>query len=435
MNSKIFISVLVYMAGLMAFGEMPEVELPKINYDVFWEVEKETTYPEASKDSEVYVPEESEPSDAEKRVVYATAVANIRNLPSTKGNVVGQTAVNHDYELIEKLDNGWYELKINGVIVYSYGDYFSDFPVNKKPRDNPYTYDAMINDIEQIASEYPTEIKAEVLGKSYDDRDIYLLTLGNKNAEKAVLFTASIHGAEYITTQLVMAQVEYYLDNQEEYYDGMRIGDILDNVCIYVIPMVNPDSVVINQNGFFAIDNDELREGLFELEYSDNWSSNARGVDLNRNFPTSGFGNDNGAAQDYDSPSYKYYEGEYAASEKETQLIIDFVTDKDNISAYISYHSKGEVIYWNKGQKGDLYNNNSDIVDIIAGLTRYKNIKAYQVKSGIDYEWAVLEQGIPGCTVEIGDMDSYFPVRQTQWPDIWERNQYVMLAVGKYFIN
>mgnify|MGYP003312384665 FL=1 len=100
--------------------------------------------------------------------------------------------------------------------------------------------------------------------------------------------------------------------------------------------------------------------------------------------------------------------------------------------AYISYHTKGEVIYWNKGQKGDLYKNTSDIVKLIAKLTGYRNIKDYQLKSGIDYEWAILEAKIPGCTVEIGDMDSYFPVRQSQWPDIWKRNQYVMIAVSKY---
>mgnify|MGYP003309421257 FL=1 len=274
-----------------------------------------------------------------------------------------------------------------------------------------------------------------MLGTSYDDRNIYLLTVGNPEAEKAMFFTASIHGAEYISSQLIMAQIEYYLDNLNEKYDSVSFEEILSKVCIYVIPMVNPDSVAISQNGFFAISNKELREQLFKLEYTDMWSSNARGVDLNRNFPTVGFGNENGSKQEYSGPSFKYYEGEYAASEKETQLIIDFVKSKDNLCAYISYHTKGEVIYWNKGQKGDLYKNTSDVVKLIAKLTGYRNIKDYQLKSGIDYEWAILEAKIPGCTVEIGDMDSYFPVRQSQWPDIWKRNQYVMIAVSKYALD
>ena len=82
-----------------------------------------------------------------------------------------------------------------------------------------------------------------------------------------------------------------------------------------------------------------------------------------------------------------------------------------------------------------MYKNTSDIVKVIAKLTGYRNIKDYQLKSGIDYEWAILEVGIPGCTVEIGDMDSYFPVRQSQWEDIWNRNQYVMIAVSKYALD
>jgi len=356
-------------------------------------------------------------------------------MSSTKGNIVGQTEINREYLCVEKLNNGWYHLQINGADIYSHGKYFADSPTTKKPYDDPYTYEDMVVDIDRLKAKYSSGFKAEVLGTSYDDRDIYLLTVGNPEAEKTVFFTASIHGAEYISSQLIMAQIEYYLDNLNEKYDGVSFAEILSKICIYVVPMVNPDSVAINQSGFFAIRNEELREQLFKLEYTDRWSSNARGVDLNRNFPTAGFGKDNGAKQEYSGPSFKYYEGEYAASEKETQLIIDFVKSKDNLCAYISYHTKGEVIYWNKGQKGDLYKNTSDIVKIIAKLTGYKNIKDYQIKSGIDYEWAILEAKIPGCTVEIGDMDSYFPVRQSQWNDIWTRNRDVMIAVTKYAFN
>ena len=383
---------------------------------------------------ETTVSKEGQQSDGES-IVYATAVANIRNKPSTKGKIIGQTYINQEYVCVEKLNNGWYLLEINGVQVYSYGEYFSSKPTSKKPKDDPYTYEEMVADIERLQCKYSVGFKSEVLGTTYDDRNMYLLTVGNPEAEKSVLFTASIHGAEYISSQLVMAQVEYYLDNIKEKYNGVSFEEILNKVCIYVIPMVNPDGVAISQNGFFAIRNQELREKLFTIGYTDNWSSNARGVDLNRNFPTTGFGTDNGKKQAYTGPSFKYYEGECPASEKETQLIIDFVKSKENLCAYISYHTKGEVIYWNKGQKGELYNNTSNIVKIIAKLTGYKNIKAYQIKSGIDYEWAILEEKIPGCTVEIGDMDSYFPVRQSQWPDIWKRNQYVMIAVSKYALD
>ncbi|MBR6638158.1 MAG: hypothetical protein IKK96_04795 [Lachnospiraceae bacterium] len=367
--------------------------------------------------------------------VYATSVANIRLAPNTKGNIVGQTEIGREYLCFEKLENGWCHLKINGADVYCYGKYLSEKPTDKKPYDDPYTYEDMVEDIDRLSAKYEKGFKAEVLGTSYDDRNIYLLTIGNPDAEKSVFFTASIHGAEYISSQLAMAQAEYYLDNPGEQYDGVSFEQILDKVCIYILPMVNPDSVAINQSGFFAIRNPELRDKLFELEYNDRWSSNARGVDVNRNFPTSGFGKENASKQDYSGPSFKYYEGEYAASEKETQYIIDFVKSKDNICAYISYHTKGEVIYWNKGQKGDLYKNTSYIVKLITKLTGYRNIKDYQLKSGIDYEWAVLEAEIPGCTVEIGDMDSYFPVRQSQWKDIWTRNREVMIAVTKYAFN
>ena len=93
--------------------------------------------------------------------VYATAVANIRNKPSTKGNIVGQTEINREYICLEKLDNGWYHLQINGAEVYSHGKYFSNTPTTKKPNDIPYTYDDMVEDIDRLKGKYSSGFKTE----------------------------------------------------------------------------------------------------------------------------------------------------------------------------------------------------------------------------------------------------------------------------------
>ncbi len=299
--------------------------------------------------------------------------------------------------------------------------------------DDPYTYYEMEADIEELKNTYTDNLNVDILGQSYDNRNLYLLTLGNPDAPKSVLFTASIHGAEYITSQLVMAQAEYYLSNMTEKYNGKTIKEILDNVCIYIMPMVNPDSVCISQYGFSIINDDNLRTKLFKLDYTDTWSSNARGVDINRNFPTDGFGKENADNQGSSKPSFKYYEGEYAGSEIETQVIMEFVKAHPTLMAFISYHSKGEVIYWNKGQTGTAYRNTKKMAEFIADITDYRSVEYLQVKSGIDYEWAILEAGLAGCTIEIGDIESWFPVRQTQWKDIWKRNKYVMIAVADLF--
>jgi len=366
--------------------------------------------------------------------IFAKKVINIRVAPSTDSKVIGKTRKNEEFQCIGK-DGNWYIVMYEGIPAYVYASYFSDTPIPlvDKSVDDPYTYYEMEADIEVLKSKYVDNLSVDIIGKSYDNRNLYLLTLGNPDAEKSVLFTASIHGAEYITSQLVMAHTEYYLANMTEKYNGKTIKEILDDVCIYIMPMVNPDSVCISQYGFSIINDDTLRAKLFKLDYTDTWSSNARGVDINRNFPTDGFGKENADNQGSSKPSFKYYEGEYAGSETETQVIMEFVESHPTLMAFISYHSKGEVIYWNKGQTGTLYKNTKKMAELIADITDYRSVEYLQVKSGIDYEWAILEAGLAGCTIEIGDIESWFPVRQTQWKDIWKRNKYVMIAVADLF--
>lgn len=388
-------------------------------------------FPDTAADTTM--PAESE-TTAEAYSIFSKQVVNIRISPSTKSTVIGQTRKNAELTCIGKTGK-WYIVRYADTTAYVYASYFSKTPTGSTNEsvDDPYTYYDMVEDITKLENTYTDFLNVDILGRSFDDRNLYLITLGNPEAPKSVLFTASIHGAEYISSQLVMAQAEYYLSNMTEKYNGKTIREILNNVCIYIMPMVNPDGVSISQYGFSVINNDELRADLLKLEYTDKWCANARGIDINRNFPTVGFSVPNSKTEKNAGPSFKYYGGESANSEIETQTIIEFVNSHPTLTAYVSYHTKGEVIYWNKGQTGTLYTNTKKLARLIARLTKYQNVTYLQNRSGIDYEWAILEAGIAGCTVEIGDIESYFPVRQTQWPDIWKRNQNVMIAVADLF--
>ena len=76
-----------------------------------------------------------------------------------------------------------------------------------------YTYNEMKKDIVLLTKKYGEYLSYEVGGKSWDNRNLYVLTLGNPNAKKTVIVQASIHGREYVTAQLVMKQVEFYCRN------------------------------------------------------------------------------------------------------------------------------------------------------------------------------------------------------------------------------
>jgi hypothetical protein len=94
---------------------------------------------------------------------------------------------------------------------------------------NPlYTYENMVADLETLTERYPDILSKEVVGRSVDGRDIYEVTFGNPIAQKHVMLQASIHGREYMNTQLVMRLLEYYCHYYREgTYHGISYSELL----------------------------------------------------------------------------------------------------------------------------------------------------------------------------------------------------------------
>ena len=97
-----------------------------------------------------------------------------------------------------------------------------------------------------------------------DGRNVYDIVLGNSSSSKNILIQASIHAREYMTAQLVMKQIEYYLANEKtESYDGVTYSELLNSVAFHIIPMVNPDGVTISQLGSTGINSTLTRNNQF----------------------------------------------------------------------------------------------------------------------------------------------------------------------------
>lgn len=74
-----------------------------------------------------------------------------------------------------------------------------------------YSYTEYRKDLQQLQKKYPEYCQVNVIGKSADDRNLYEVILGNAQAKKHLVVIANLHGREYMTTQLCMSQIEYYL--------------------------------------------------------------------------------------------------------------------------------------------------------------------------------------------------------------------------------
>ena len=128
----------------------------------------------------------------------------------------------------------------------------------------------MITDLQYFEKKYKDNVDINIIGKSLDNRDIHEVILGNSNSEKHVLIHAGIHGREYLTSLLVMKQIEYYLNNYEnKEYCGIKYRELFNSVAFHLIPMVNPDGITISQIGIKGIRSKELKDSIYECYYND----------------------------------------------------------------------------------------------------------------------------------------------------------------------
>lgn len=298
-----------------------------------------------------------------------------------------------------------------------------------------YTYSEMVTDINQLKAAYSEFLSVNILGSSYDNRNIYEIILGNPTASKHILIVGSTHAREYMTTQLIMKQIELYCTYYYTgIYEGSYFSEIFDNTCVHFVPMLNPDGVTISQSGPNAIRNTTLRKnlntmyskygsGVTSSEYFTRWKANARGVDLNRNYPVAAGNKFFGTGQ----PCSDGYYGPKAASEKETQYLIKLF-NQISPNATISYHATGSILYWKYGQTGLHLKNTMILYNLVHGLTKY--IPVTYVSKGTGFsDWVSSCMHTPAMTIEIGT--SACPLKISEFSSIWSRNKYVPIAEAK----
>lgn len=187
------------------------------------------------------------------------------------------------------------------------------FTSNKKYSFNMFSKDVKENFQSDICS-------YEVIGRSVRGRDIYALRVGT--GQMKVLITAGVHARETANTPMVMQGL---FDMLGAYQNGdSRVSEVLSRVTFIVVPLVNPDGYdeCVRRN-------------------SGSKKTNARGVDLNRNFPFKYWGSKK-------KKKGNGYPGPHPASEPETQAIMALIAAHDFTLA-VDVHSRGRLFFCQKG--------------------------------------------------------------------------------------
>lgn len=305
-----------------------------------------------------------------------------------------------------------------------------------------YSYEAMKEDLSQLAALYPDYFSYTSFGKSVLGRDLYVAVLGDENASQQILITAGIHGREYLTPLLAMKQLEFYLAYYESgNCNGSSYKDLFADACIYVVPMINPDGIMLSQGGLDTVSDSAVRQRLLEIHLRDfnksltketdinnylkSWKANANGVDLNRNYDAK-WNEYVGEAQ----PSHRNYKGTSPVSEPETQAMVELIGELSNLQAVLCFHSQGEVLYWNCGQETELRDATQQFTKMVAQVTGYYIVPTQNNDASLS-DWCELKLGIIAITVETGVGVCPLPVSQFQ--TIWQQNYHLIAKSAKYF--
>ncbi len=306
----------------------------------------------------------------------------------------------------------------------------SDIVVSSTMYKSKSLYEAAEDAMLKLHNRYPDITSLENIGESLQGRDIKALKVGS--GEKKIFINGAHHGKEWITSVLILEQIDYILKAYEknESIGEQNVRKLLEAGSICFVPMVNPDGVEIARGTIpnpFKVSASQVK-------------SNARGVDLNRNYPAKWE-----HANLVKSPGPKGYKGEKPLSEPETKAIEEYVK-ANAFETVLCYHSAGNLVYWYYDQAETL-ERDYKLAKELGVITGYKvespeDAAEYHAAEG-DIpgsmagmkDWFIQDFKKPGFTLEIGSPTSSGCVEYSQYSKIWQSNKDVPVRLLEAFVS
>lgn len=273
------------------------------------------------------------------------------------------------------------------------------------------TYQELISSIVQLQDEGLELFNA---GKSVLGKNILATHVGDFSGPQ-ILLQAGIHAREYITTSLLVEMAR-----------NLHNNDLVKGGGIYFVFLTNPDGAEIVLDGIESVQCNITKNYLISannesLDFSQ-FKANINLVDLNTNFNASwGQG-----AQNVFCPATEDFVGFYPESEREVQSLINFTLQVKPLLT-ISYHSKGNVIYYGfEGQSEENLERDLNIGEALSATTGYPLIFTENSTGGYK-DWCINTLKIPSFTIEVGDESLPHPIGIENLPEIYMRNKDVPL--------
>ncbi|MCK6485384.1 MAG: peptidase M14 [Phycisphaerae bacterium] len=265
-----------------------------------------------------------------------------------------------------------------------------------------YNYEEMTGALRTLVAAHPELLTMKSIGKSFQGRDLWLLTLNNPRTgpdrEKTAMYIdGNIHGNEVQAAEVVLYTAWYLAEN---YAKLPKITELVDTRAFYLLPMVNPDGRAYwfdqantahsSRSGQKPVDDDG--DGLFDEDPPDDLDGDGNIVQMRRLDPNGpmkispddprllipvepndkytgprytllgmeGIDNDGDGRINEDGPggydlnrnwpaawqpdNVQFGAGDYPLSHPEARAIAEFILDHPNIAAVQAYHNAGGMI-------------------------------------------------------------------------------------------
>ena len=243
----------------------------------------------------------------------------------------------------------------------------------------------------RLTKDYPLISKILVLDRPTHQGNICRAVkisnnVGDENRD-GVLFIGGVHAREIVNPDLLISLAfdicHAYTTNSDltfggKYFSASKVQQILNQLSIYIFPLVNPDGRAYVQS--------RMGDPWWRKNMNPNPGLSCKGVDLNRNFD---FLWDSGIGTSEDSCT-EIFKGSKPFSEPETCNVLDMIDRSEDIRYMVDVHSYSELILFpwgdDESQTVDpVMNFRNPVFDGLRGNLGDSAYQEYILKTDLDW--------------------------------------------------
>ncbi|MCK4659552.1 MAG: carboxypeptidase regulatory-like domain-containing protein [Phycisphaerae bacterium] len=266
------------------------------------------------------------------------------------------------------------------------------------------TYAEIEQLLEDAENDYPEICQRHDLGLSYQGRRLWALNITNnpgvEEDEPEFKYVSTMHGDEWTCNEMCLYLIDHMLSN---YGSDSRITNLIDEIDIWIVPLMNPDGYVANTR------------------------SNAQGIDLNRNFPewvngdpntTSGRATETAVVMDWTFASSFTLSANFHTG----ALVVNYPFDNDGMGSVPSPSPDDDLFIYISEQYSQHNQPMWDSPSFYHGITN--GADWYSIDGGMQ-DWHYRYMGDNEVTIEFSNNKR---PPSSEIPQFWEENRESMLS-------